>query len=130
MMKTIYTEQAKVELIKFREEQERKLEEVIAEKKVVYGDDILEITVSDIKYAKDKFRINFSPSNKSKRFYLVSLMYSIMGGLIMLLSLIYPYILEMMRENKEQAMLLFMGFFMTMIGFLGLFIVKKMMNNK
>jgi len=130
MMKTIYTEQAKAELIKFREEQERKLEEVIAEKKVVYGDDILEITVSDIKYAKDKFRINFSPSNKSKRLYLVSLMYSIMGGLIMLLSLIYPYILEMMRENKEQAMLLFMGFFMTMIGFLGLFIVKKMMNNK
>ena len=43
----------------------------------------------------------------------------------MLLSFLYPYILEMMRENKEQTILLFMGFSMTIIGMLGLFIAKN-----
>ena len=33
MMKVIYTDQAKTELNKFHEEQERKLEKIIAEKK-------------------------------------------------------------------------------------------------
>ena len=125
MMKVIYTDQAKTELNKFHEEQERKLEKIIAEKKVVYGDDALEITVSDIRYAKDKFRISFPLSNRRKRLYLIYKIYSIMGIFIMLLSFLYPYILEMMRENKEQTILLFMGFSMTIIGVLGLFIAKN-----
>lgn len=125
MMKVIYTDQAKTELNKFHEEQERKLEKIIAEKKVVYGDDALEITVSDIRYAKDKFRISFPLSNRRKRLYLIYKIYSIMGIFIMLLSFLYPYILEMMRENKEQTILLFMGFSMTIIGMLGLFIAKN-----
>mgnify|MGYP000982742940 FL=1 len=125
MMKVIYTDQAKTELNKFHEEQERKLEKIIAEKKVVYGDDALEITVSDIRYAKDKFKISFPLSNRRKRLYLIYKIYSIMGIFIMLLSFLYPYILEMMRENKEQTILLFMGFSMTIIGGLGLFIAKN-----
>lgn len=125
MMKVIYTDQAKTELNKFHEEQERKLEKIIAEKKVVYGDDALEITVSDIRYAKDKFKISFPLSNRRKRLYLIYKIYSIMGIFIMLLSFLYPYILEMMRENKEQTILLFMGFSMTIIGVLGLFIAKN-----
>lgn len=125
MMKVIYTDQAKTELNKFHEEQERKLEKIIAEKKVVYGDDALEITVSDIRYAKDKFRISFPLSNRRKRLYLIYKIYSIMGIFIMLLSFLYPYILEMMRENKEQTILLFMGFSMTIVGVLGLFIAKN-----
>lgn len=124
-MKVIYTDQAKTELNKFHEEQERKLEKIIAEKKVVYGDDALEITVSDIRYAKDKFKISFPLSNRRKRLYLIYKIYSIMGIFIMLLSFLYPYILEMMRENKEQTILLFMGFSMTIIGVLGLFIAKN-----
>ncbi|WP_159068338.1 hypothetical protein [Neisseria subflava] len=125
MMKVIYTDQAKTELNKFHEEQERKLEKIIAEKKVVYGDDALEITVSDIRYAKDKFKISFPLSNRRKKLYLIYKIYSIMGIFIMLLSFLYPYILEMMRENKEQTILLFMGFSMTIIGMLGLFIAKN-----
>ena len=125
MMKVIYTDQAKTELNKFHEEQERKLEKIIAEKKVVYGDDALEITVSDIRYAKDKFKISFPLSNRRKRLYLIYKIYSIMGIFIMLLSFLYPYILEMMRENKEQTILLFVGFSMTIIGVLGLFIAKN-----
>ena len=125
MMEVIYTDQAKTELNKFHEEQERKLEKIIAEKKVVYGDDALEITVSDIRYAKDKFKISFPLSNRRKRLYLIYKIYSIMGIFIMLLSFLYPYILEMMRENKEQTILLFMGFSMTIIGGLGLFIAKN-----
>ena len=124
-MEVIYTDQAKTELNKFHEEQERKLEKIIAEKKVVYGDDALEITVSDIRYAKDKFKISFPLSNRRKRLYLIYKIYSIMGIFIMLLSFLYPYILEMMRENKEQTILLFMGFSMTIIGGLGLFIAKN-----
>ncbi len=124
-MKVIYTDQAKTELNKFHEEQERKLEKIIAEKKVVYGDDALEITVSDIRYAKDKFKISFPLSNRRKKLYLIYKIYSIMGIFIMLLSFLYPYILEMMRENKEQTILLFMGFSMTIIGMLGLFIAKN-----
>ena len=57
-MKTIFTTAAKEEINRFREHQERRLIELIREKKFIVGDEELEVTASDIKDAAGHFRIS------------------------------------------------------------------------
>ncbi|HDR1022657.1 TPA: hypothetical protein QB352_001948, partial [Pasteurella multocida] len=48
-MKVIYTETANIELDKFYKKQKKLLEKNIVEEKSIFGDEIIEVTSSDIK---------------------------------------------------------------------------------
>lgn len=106
-MKIIYTDTAKQELRSFVEDQQRAIERLIAERKVVYGDQTLEITASDIKEASSKIRV--ASSRRVPMIRLVIQLYGVIGVGLMVGAFIYPFFRTMLIENRHQAILFLMG---------------------
>ena len=124
MMEVIYTNSAKEELEKFQKEQRERLEKIISDKKLVYGDDMLEITATDIKEAKNNLKISLIYTRKNNRIYLISRLYVILGLFITLTGFLYPLLKEILLVHREQAMMLILGITMTVIGIIGLIVFK------
>lgn len=124
MMKVIYTNSAEEELEKFQKEQQEQLEKIISDKKLVYGDDILEITATDIKEAKNNLKISTVYTRRNNRIYLISRLYVTFGLSITLTGFLYPLLKEMLLVHREQAVMLMMGIIMTVIGIIGLIVSK------
>lgn len=115
-MKVIYTEAAEQEMLNFHQQQKELLESLIAEKKVVFGDDVLEITASDIKEASRKIRA-FRPTNiRYNNIQVLTKVYVFLGALMMVGAIFYPRISELFQENRTQAMIFLMGALMALIG--------------
>lgn len=115
-MKVIYTEAAEQEILNFHQQQKELLESLIAEKKVVFGDDVLEITASDIKEASRKIRA-FRPMNiRYNNIQVLTKVYVFLGALMMVGAIFYPRISELFQENRTQAMIFLMGALMALIG--------------
>lgn len=115
-MKIIYTTAAHEQLAVFQARQKELLEEIISNRKSIYGDDVLEITASDIKEASGNFR---AVSSQKRRLYftvLVTRLYVALGIVIMLGSLGYPLIIEALERNKMQVLVFLMGAFLASIG--------------
>jgi hypothetical protein len=108
-MKVIYTETAEREMQSFHEKQKRLLEELIAEKKFVYGDETLEITASDIKQAADQIQAYRPTSRRHQVFLFASRIYIAIGILVMVGAYFFPKLQAMVFENKTQGLLFMMG---------------------
>ena len=117
-MKVIYTEAAEQEMINFHQQQKEMLEKLVAEKKVVFGDDVLEITASDIKEASQNIRALRPTNIRYSNVQIITKVYVALGVLMMVGAIYYPRIIEIFEENKTQGMLFLMGALMALIGLL------------
>lgn len=117
-MKVIYTEAAEQEMLNFHQQQKEMLEKLVAEKKVVFGDDVLEITASDIKEASKNIRALRPTNIRYSNVQLLTKVYVSLGVLMMVGAIYYPRIAELFQENRTQGMLFLMGALMTLIGLL------------
>lgn len=117
-MKIIYTEAASRELESFKKRQIERLEEVIKERKFVFGDDELEVTASDIKEASESFRVSSRSDLRYRRTRLImSLLraYAIMGIFVAVGGLIYPFIQQLYEGSRIQFAWIAMGTATTVI---------------
>jgi hypothetical protein len=114
-MKITYTEAAQIELKAFHDRQQKLLEELIADKKVVLGDDTLEVTASDIKEESQNIitKRNISKS-RYLRIQLITTTYIILGSFMIFFSLFFFEILHFFERNPTQAMIFLIG--VSMIG--------------
>lgn len=115
-MKAIYTEAAKQELENFKVRQQQLLEELVAERKLVFGDDVLEITASDIKDASQRIRPYRLNTHRSMYTELVTRVYIVIGLCMMAGAFLYPEIQTIFIENKTQALLFLTGATMATVG--------------
>jgi hypothetical protein len=103
---------------KFHEQQKEVLEKLVEEKKFVFGDDVLEITASDIKEASRNIRAIRPTSIRYSNVQLLTKVYVALGILMMVGAIYYPRISELFEENRSQAMLFMMGALIALIGLL------------
>jgi hypothetical protein len=117
-MKVIYTDAAQRELVEFQQRQKALLEELVSDRKLVYGDDVLEVTASDIKEAAHRIQ----PIRPTARHYqsseLLTRAYIIMGIAMMIGAFFYPQIQEILEKNKTQAFIFVTGASITALGWL------------
>lgn len=117
-MKAIYTEAAQQELTAFQARQKGLLEELVAERKSVLGDDVLEITASDIKEASQRIRAYRPTIRPFQSTELVTRAYIVIGVVMMIGSFFYPQIQTIFVENRTQALVFVMGAIMAAVGWL------------
>lgn len=115
-MRAIYTEAAKRELDAFHERQKILLEELVAERKAVLGDDVLEITASDIKDASQRIRTYRPTIRRYASTELVTRAYIVVGIVMMIGSFLYKDVIAFFETNRTQGMVFLMGASMTTIG--------------
>jgi hypothetical protein len=115
-MKIIYTAAAKPELDAFHFRQQASLESLVAKRKSVLGDDVLEITASDIKDAAKDIGVHQRHPEYFRRTRLVTSLYIFAGISLMVGAFFYPRIVEILAENKTQALVFLMGTILTAIG--------------
>lgn len=120
-MKVTYTDAAVQELKKFEGRQKRLLEELIAERKYVFGDEVLEITASDIKENADLIRPISRVRSRFRTTRFIGRVYIVVGSLIGLGSAVYPYFDRLLQQNRSQALLFLAGIGMALTGVFGLF---------
>lgn len=117
-MKVIYTDAAQRELSEFQQRQKTLLEKLISDRKLVYGDDVLEITASDIKEAAHRIQPIRPIVRQYQSSRLLTRAYIVMGVAMMIGALFYPQIQEILEKNRFQALFFFMGASITVIGWL------------
>ncbi len=92
-MKLIYTESAKTELQAFHEKAEKELGEAIKSKKYVFGDEDVEVTASDVRELSERFYFRTETRRHTLwRTQLILKVYSILGVLVALGGILYPWI--------------------------------------
>lgn len=124
-MKAIYTDAAKQALESFRDRQQRLLEDLVSERKLVLGDEILEITASDIKAASERIQIYRPIQRRSQLTEIVTRAYIVIGISMMAGAFFYPQLIEIYYANKSQALLFLMGAFMAAVGWVYSFYVQS-----
>lgn len=117
-MKAIYTDTGKREFEAFQSRQQKMLERIVAEQKSVLGDDVLEITASDIKAAAGRIRVYHPGFGRVQTTLLAIRAYIIIGIAMMGGALAYPQLLELYSAKTPQAWLFFVGAAMTFAGWL------------
>ena len=114
-----YTKTGEEEVNRYLSEQKDLLEEYLLQDKYIIGDEIVEITGSDIVEIKQKLNISYKKPNRYGSLKLASYLYAVFGVIMTILGITYPYFRQIMVSNKEQAYIILAGFFMS---FLGIFI--------
>lgn len=124
-VKITYTIAAQAELAAFGRRQQSLLEEVIKSRKYVFGDDVIEITASDIRDAERYIRpVNLDRSRHTFMRRVVLQAYFVGGILTILSGLFYPYIRELVKEKPEQLMVVVAGVTLTMTSLFMQFYMK------
>ena len=109
-MKTVYTENAKSELNEFLSRQQKMLEDVVASRKYIYGDEVLEVTASDIREASRYILpINTGKLRNTLFRRLIIQSYLVLGFLLICGGIFYPIIQEMIVHSPIQVMLISIG---------------------
>lgn len=117
-MKAIYTDAAQRELELFKANQQFMLEELVAERKLVFGEDVLEITASDIKEAAHRIRPLRPTIRRTQTTELVTKAYIVIGVVMMIGAFFYPQIQAILVENRIQALIFLMGATMAALGWI------------
>lgn len=117
-MKALYTPAAARELEAFHTRQQEFLENLIAQRKHIPGDDEMEITASDIKNASATIRLHGIDLVRSHATELITRAYIALGMLMMVGAVVYPQLTHMSSADKVPAMLFFTGALTVAIGWL------------
>src|SRR5688572_15048718 len=123
-MKVIYTEAAQQELLEFQEKQKRLLEELIAEKKYVYGDEALEVTASDIKESSERIRAYRPVARRLQAVRRLARLYVVIGASAMIGAVNYPLLKAFFTENREVAMVFVAGAMTVLAGLMSYFFYR------
>jgi hypothetical protein len=115
-MKFQYTDAALQELQAFQSHQQKLLEELISERKFVFGDETVEVTASDIKEASSYIRAYRPRIARYSSLRSLSQIYVALGALISLGGYIYPSFQSLFVENRVQGMAILTGFVMMAFG--------------
>jgi hypothetical protein len=107
-MKVIYTKSAQNELERFHSIKEKQLEDIIKREKYVLGDDVIEITASDIKKAEKQFYIAESNFKRPLTSMLLKV-YSVLGLLMIIGGLFYNELKAFLEGDPIQQMLVLSG---------------------
>ena len=111
--KITYTEAGKAELEKYLDERKRDLEQRVIEQKYIFGDDKIEITGGDIRYAADlKPQKILMPRRRPFVRYLLEI-YFVFGLLLFMAGLFYTDLRYLINDiiygNPVQALLMLSG---------------------
>lgn len=118
-MKIVYTESALSELEKFQDQQKAELESFLKEKKFVFGDDILEVTASDVREASRHFRVTRYSSSPIPITSMLLRAYMVLGVVMAVAGIFYNDIIAMLEGNPMQLALVLSGLAVTVISFVG-----------
>mgnify|MGYP003638746787 CR=1 FL=1 len=102
-----YTESAEKELEDFKREQVALLEDFVRRRKYVYGDDLIEVTGSDVKEAKRHFTIIDNRKSSIRQLTLGT--YLFIGIVTLIGGLFYEQIRAAMTGDPTQLMIILMG---------------------
>src|ERR1700744_357328 len=116
-MKIIYTETAKQELEKFEHRQVEYLEEILKGKKYVFGDEVVEITASDVREAADQIRPIQTTRKRLSAVQLASTVYFFAGILMAVGGVFYPQIQDMFDKNPKQIIFIIAGISLSLISY-------------
>jgi hypothetical protein len=117
-MKVIYTESAKQELEAFQQRQVSQLEQIIRERKYVFGDEVLEVTASDIREAAEYIRpISRGYRRRLMTVSLVTQVYMFFGIILTLGGVAYPYLRDLNKQSLTQFTLIIAGVTITLASF-------------
>ena len=115
-MKIQYTDAAKQELLAFQQRQQDILEQLISERKFVFGDETVEITASDIKEAAEYIKAFRPRVARYSSLRSLSQVYVVLGAAIAFGGYFYPTFQTIFLENRVQAMAMATGFAMMALG--------------
>jgi hypothetical protein len=118
-MKIFYTDSAKKELEEFQKRQVQQLEELVSQRKYVFGDETIEVTASDVRDAASQIRaVPRLRRRSSVMAELLPKMYITMGVALAVGGVSWPYLRELFAKDQLQAMLTISGIFITFLGIL------------
>ena len=116
----IYTPTGKKEIGHYLNEQQELLEKYILQEKYIIGDEIVEITGSDVVKIKQELDVMYKKTtHKSKALNALksaSLLYVIFGALVSLIGFSYPFIRDIIVYNRQQALIIFTGLTILLLG--------------
>lgn len=115
-MKIQYTDAALQELQSFQMRQQKLLEDLISERKFVFGDETIEVTASDIKEAAEYIRAYRPRMKRYSSLRALSQVYVVLGAVIALGGYFYPTFQSIFQENRVQAMAIITGLVMMAFG--------------
>ncbi len=113
----IYTESANYKIESILEEFKLKIEEDITERKDYPGEEIIEITASDIEKTYSRVRLlraYSKVSQFSKMTKLVIPIYFALGIVVMIYGLFYEDIQEIIKNSPERLMIILGGFIISL----------------
>lgn len=124
-MKVIYTDSANDELLEFNRRREKELIKLIRKNKYVFGDEVLEITASDIREAEEYFTVKISDkSTKNLKLKLLLKLYLFIGVLMVTTGLFYNYLTEIVFQNSKQLVLVTGGVSLILLYIFGLSLIR------
>ncbi len=129
-MKIIYTESASIELERFQKQRKEELESLLKNRKYVFGDEVLEITASDIRDIEKHFKVADLSKSKLPVTNMVLKLYMIMGILMILVGLFYPDLKQLIDRNPVQLALILAGFGLSMASFFGSYYFRARENRR
>ena len=113
-MKFQYTEAAKERLNVLKSQYTESIERVIYDRKYIPGEEIVEVTASDLEQASEYLKV--APPPKNDRIKISSMIYGILGLILAVIGLFYPFFMEMIKESPERVILVIAGIAMISIG--------------
>jgi hypothetical protein len=124
-MKIIYTESGLLALEAFKDRQVKELEARISSNKYVFGDEVVEITASDIKQASEpqvaSIRYSYNRNSQKTIFQL----YIVMGVLIAIGGLFYQDLLSLFYHSPIQLTLFLSGLALSITSYAMLYRIKN-----
>lgn len=118
-MKIVYTESALDELKRFQEQRKEELEALLKNRKYVFGDEVLEITASDIRNAERHFKVSDISKSRLPLTNMLFKLYMIAGILMVFVGLFYPDLLQFIDRNPIQLALILTGVMLSLVSFFG-----------
>lgn len=124
-MKHTYTESGRRAMDQFLQTKEKELEDVIVSRKYVFGDDLVEITASDVKEATERQGRPYSSLRSTFTMQAIFQLYIVIGGLTLMGGLFYPNLKDILDKNPIQLVLILCGAGLSLVSFVMLQRIRK-----
>jgi hypothetical protein len=122
--KVIFTDSAKDRLVELHRDVDSMIEDYVREEKYVPGEDIIEITASDVDGIAKRVGIR-SKRNSLPMTRGLSVIYLVLGVMTSVAGLFYNQIQELVREGNQTQLLLLLGGSAMMVAGAGLYYVLR-----
>lgn len=107
-----YTDSAAKELHKFQSKQVKILEQIIKDRKYVYGDSLIEVTGSDVQEASHAIRAVDMAGKRRLMRKLLSSTYLFIGFLLFTIGIFYDFVFYTIFNNPTRSIMVAVGLFM------------------